>query len=284
MSSAVRILQGGFGRAALLQMDQPLVPHAHSQTHVLLKASGADTWFGVRGTLQPLTDRTAVLVNAWEPHFYGHRRNAPQTLILALYVEPGWLAKLDTALATSAHPHFYPSPCVEISRRVRALTDALVADMLYRVVMNGRMAEERIFELMIAVIDRFSEWRALRPGGLIGDARVRRAIGYMRENLGRRPDMAELAGVAGLSRAHFFELFRKATNLTPGIYFNVLRMETAFERITRSNVSLAELTLDLGFSAQSHFCRFFRHHQGVPPSEYRKVADVFEPVDRSALQ
>jgi len=280
MSSAIRILQGRFGRAALLDMDQPLVAHAHSQTHVLLKVSGADTWFGVRGKLQPLTDHTAVLVNTWEPHFYGHRPNAPQTVILALYVEPEWLAKLDTALASSAHPKFYPKPCVEISPKVRTLTDTLAADMLCRTVMNGHMAEARIFDLMVAVIERFSEWRALRrtlqSERLVADARVRRAIAYMDRNLAKPLDVSELASVANLSRAHFFELFRRTTNLTPGIYFNVLRMEAAFDRITHSDVSMSELSLDLGFSAQSHFSRFFRRHQGIPPSQYRKVADVFD--------
>ena len=45
MSSALRILHGAFGRVALLGMDESLVPHAHSECHVLLKASGGDTFF-----------------------------------------------------------------------------------------------------------------------------------------------------------------------------------------------------------------------------------------------
>lgn len=280
MSTAIRILQGRFGRVALLNMNAPLVEHAHSQTHVLLKISGADTWFGVRETLQPLTGTTAVLINAWEPHYYGHRPGAPETLILALYIEPDWLAKLESTLSSSAHPKFFPSPCVHISRKVRVLTDALVADMLHRVVLEGPSAEERIFDLMIAVIDRFSDWRALRtnlqPAGPMGDVRIRRVIAHMRENFDKSSDVDELAKIANLSRSHFFELFRKATNLTPGIYFNVLRMETAFDRITNSSDSMADIALDLHFSAQSHFCRFFRRHQGIPPSEYRRTADRFD--------
>ena len=67
MSTALRIAHGAFGRVALLDMDRPLVRHAHPHCHVLLKVEGADTAFVVGDTVYPLTDDTAVLVNGWQP-------------------------------------------------------------------------------------------------------------------------------------------------------------------------------------------------------------------------
>ena len=43
MSSAVKIFQGRFGRVALLDMDAPLVGHAHHHCHILIKAGGQST-------------------------------------------------------------------------------------------------------------------------------------------------------------------------------------------------------------------------------------------------
>ena len=60
MSNALRIARGRFGRVALLDMDRPLVRHAHPHCHVLLKVEGADTQFSVRDRLVPLTDESAV--------------------------------------------------------------------------------------------------------------------------------------------------------------------------------------------------------------------------------
>lgn len=285
MSSAVRIIQGQFGRVALLDMDRPLVTHAHSQCHVLLKASGADTYFGVRDGLQPLTDETAVLVNTWEPHYYGHEDGAPETVILALYIEPSWLASLDGVLASSAHPRFFLQSCVEISPTIRHLTQDLTADLLYDMALDREAAEERVFELMIAIIDQFSEWRslrrALRMARIPTDYRIRRAISYMRENLGEPLDVNRLAEAAGLSRSHFFKTFRENTGLTPRVYSSVLRMESAIKCIAGTKQSMGELAFDLGFSAQSHFTRFFQSHQGVAPSDYRRIVEVFEST-RSA--
>ncbi|MEW5890024.1 MAG: AraC family transcriptional regulator [Pseudomonadota bacterium] len=283
MSSAIKIFQGRFGRVALLDMDKPLVPHAHPHCHVLIKVSGADTFFSVRDRLQPLTSESAVLVNAGEPHAYAyHNPDAPRTIILALYIEPSWLAEIQRQLAVSSHPHFFPRACVEISAHTRKLAEELAAEMLLGEEIPPARLESQLFELMISVIDRYSEWRnfgeLLRATrGQASDPRIRRAMALMRENIGAGLDMERLAAQCGLSRAHFFALFRRCTNLTPNVYSNMLRMEAAIRSLSASNASLADISYGVGFSAPGHFTRFFREHLGIAPSEYRKVVDV---VDR----
>lgn len=281
MSRAIRIFQGEFGRVALLDMDKSLVPHAHLQCHVLIKASGADSHFAVRGHMQPLTDRDAVLVNAWEPHFYAHAPRAPHTVILALYIEPAWLGTIQSSLQLSGHPRFFRQPSVRISPKIRALADELSAYMLTHDEMDQGRTEAMIFELMLSVIEPFSEWR--RVSALLTshqqqahDPRIKHAINYMRETLGQRIDVDDIASRVGLSRAHFFTQFRRCTHVTPNVFMNTLRMELAIKRLgAHLPHSLGELSLDLGFSAQSHFTRFFRHHLGITPSEYRQIVDIF---------
>jgi transcriptional regulator GlxA family with amidase domain len=98
----------------------------------------------------------------------------------------------------------------------------------------------------------------------------------MRAHVGAELDIDKLAAEACLSRAHFFKLFQQDTNLTPNLYVNVLRMEAAIEGITQSRRPLVSLSDDLGFSAQSHFTRFFQQHLGAGPSQYRKVVDIYD--------
>jgi AraC family transcriptional regulator len=282
MSAAVRVLQGKFGRVCLLDMDRPLVTHGHSQCHVLIKVSGEDTFFNVRDKSYPLTDQTAVLVNSWEPHAYTHHDpDAPGTIILALYIEPMWLGEIEKALISSGQPGFFPQPCVEISKPIRNLSNQLAMQMLYGEQLSAAQVDMQLSNLMIAVIDAFSEWRCIndlrksemprRP-----DPRIRRALSYMRGNVGAELDIDKLAAEACLSRAHFFKLFQQDTHLTPNLYVNVLRMEAAIEGITQSRRPLVSLSDDLGFSAQSHFTRFFQQHLGAGPSQYRKVVDLYD--------
>jgi AraC-like DNA-binding protein len=286
MSTAIRIFQGKFGRVALLDMDAALVTHAHSQCHVLLKASGADTFFAVRDKLYPLTDDTAVLVNSWEPHSYAHRNpDAPRTLILALYLEPVWLCEIETRLTSSGHPGFFQHPCVQISEPIRRLSNQLAMQMMYGGELGEHELETALSNLMMSVIDAFSEWRSiagLTDGGIppIHDRRIRRAVSFMRENVGAEIDIDRLAQEACLSRAHFFKLFQQCTTLTPHVYANVLRMERAIHGLAQSDQSLCAISNGLGFSAQSHFTRFFQQHLGIVPSQYRRVVDVYRTADR----
>jgi AraC-like DNA-binding protein len=281
VATAVRVLQGGFGRVALLDMDCPLVVHAHRQCHVLLKASGADTRFGVRDAVHPLTDDTAVLVNTWEPHCYAHHDPlAPRTLILALYIEPEWLARSDRPLSASRHPAFFPHPCTPTTPQIRALADRLTDALLHDDAVDAAGAEELLFRLMMAVIERFSDWRSLGPDATDErdqlDRRVRRAIDWLRQHEGRVPSMEHLARQACLSRAQFFKLFHEQTRLTPSVYANVIRMETALQSLARSDQPVGELASRLGFSAPGHFTRFFQQHIGVAPTGYRRATDLVD--------
>lgn len=282
ISSAIKIFQGKFGRVALLDMTKPLVGHAHHHCHVLIKGSGADTFFSVRGRRQSLTAETAVLVNAWERHAYEHHQPATtNSVILALYIEPFWLAEIQRQLTVSSHPHFFPRACVEISRPTRCLADDLATEMLLAVDIPPARLEAHLFELMISIIDPYSDWRNF--GELTRttrqqstDPRIRRALTLMRDNVDNSLELETIATRCGLSRAHFFALFRKCTSLTPAIYANVLRMEIAINKLSLCDSSLAEISYNIGFSAPSHFTRFFRDNLGITPSEYRKVVDVFD--------
>jgi AraC-like DNA-binding protein len=276
MSTALRIAHGTFGRVALLDMDRPLVRHAHPHCHVLLKVEGADASFVVGDGIAPLTDRTAVLVNGWEPHAYVHDANRPKTVILALYIEPAWLKKFRPGWGASGVPGFFEQPCGEISPRMRHLTHDLAEEMMVRP--EAKVAHEaQLADLMIAVVERFTAWRSFSIRTLDThrrhmDWRIRRVVAGMRANLAGDVDTAALAKEAGLSRAHFFRLFEASTNVPPRIYLNVMRVEAAVAAVTAEDSNLSDIGERLGFAAPSHFTRFFRDHTGVTPSDFRTIS------------
>ena len=89
-----------------------------------------------------------------------------------------------------------------------------------------------------------------------------------------RSNSTRVAREAGLSRPHFYKLFRQQVGVTPNIYLNSLRMERAIERLTGTNEAVAAIGLDLGFSSQASFSRFFIANGVVPPSTYRRSAQI----------
>lgn len=278
MSSALRVAIGSFGRVALLDMDRPLVKHAHAQCHALLKVEGGDTEFNVGGRRVSLTDESAVLINAWEHHSYVHCADQPPTIILALYIEPNWLAAFRGNWQASAGPDFFPQPggsiTPQIRRQVRETAEAMVQAP------GDATAHERLIgRLMVSIIERLTPWRdvqlSLRARATAmraTDRRIARALSLLRENPAGIASMDWLAQESGLSRAHFFRLFEAETGISPRVYLNTQRVERAVQAVANETRSFSDISDDLGFSVPAHFSRFFHDHAGSSPSIFRDVS------------
>lgn len=276
MSNALRIARGRFGRVALLDMDRPLVRHAHPHCHVLLKVEGADTQFSVRDQIVLLTDESAVLINAWEPHAYAHDLLRPKTVILALYIEPQWLGHFRANWGASHAPDFFEVPAGSITPAIRRLARELAEVMVHAPEAVSRH-EERLGRLMISVIERFTAWRNL-PQSISAlasrkqfDFRIRKAVMLMTANPGVITDMDTLAADVGMSRAHFFRQFESVMRVSPRVYLNVQRLERAVSAVSDGQETFAAIGERLGFSVPAHFSRFFHDHAGSSPSIFRSV-------------
>lgn len=280
MSSAIKIFQGRFGRVALLNMSTSLIGHAHHHCHILIKAGGADSAFRVRGQVNPLTQTQAVLVNAWEHHTYEHQ-SPDQTLILALYIEPSWLAEIQRSLAASRHPHFFTQSSAKLSAHTLKNIEGFLLEFWWNDEFSGALLEQLLFDLIIDIIRSNSQWHdlpqlmRLRPHAA-KDARIRQAMALMQQDQGQSFVADTLAQKVGLSRAHFYTLFLRDTNVTPLVYANVLRFEAAVQRLTQSSEAVAEISDNLGFSAPGHFSRFFREHLGITPTDYRRKVNLMD--------
>ncbi|MBP6562849.1 MAG: helix-turn-helix transcriptional regulator [Neisseriaceae bacterium] len=282
MSIAIKILQGPFGRVALLDMDGPLVEHAHHHCHIIIKISGLDTFFNVRGKLHPLRHNTAVLINAWEPHAYASPKQATEnSLLLALYIEPTWLASLEQKMHSSSHPQFFASSCVETSPVTQYLAQELASAMFYQEEISPLVLENQLFDLVLSIIDRHSLWRdSGLPANLHAstrrDPRIRKAMLLIQQSFMEDINLTTIAQQCGLSRSHLFALFKQDTNLTPFVYVQVLRMEQAIRYLSLEQASMADISLNLGFSAPGHFTRFFKDNLGITPSDYRNKVNVVQ--------
>ncbi|HYD82062.1 MAG TPA: AraC family transcriptional regulator [Paucimonas sp.] len=131
---------------------------------------------------------------------------------------------------------------------------------------------------MTEIVTGNSRWNEVRPGGAfapqVSDHRIRRALEWMAADIVRAGDsgLERIAKEVGLSRAHFFELFRQNTSLTPALFRNMLRMEEAYRQVAEGRNSLGAIADEMGFRAQSQFTRFFAMNHGVTPSIYRRAA------------
>ena len=272
MTKALRIRHGSFGRVAVLEMDRRLVVHAHPHAHLVFKVAGADGCFGLHDRKLPLSTEWAIAVNPWEPHCFPKAGDDPSSRILALQLNPSWLvARLDDFPGRQC----FPCHGVRVSPRLRTLVDTPNAEMIYGGGEDRAFVEEllvtladRVRQAPVATAERKSE-SFVRVAPI--DRRIRRSIELMHSRIGERLGFETLARSVGLSRQHFFDLFRRTTALTPSVYRNTLRMEQAVCELGAGLRPIHDIAADLGFSAQSNFARFFRDHKGLSPRAYRNA-------------
>jgi len=273
MSEALAVHHGAFGRAALYELNRPFVTHAHREGHLIFYVNGGKATVEVGDQTVQIDENQAVAVSPWEPHnFIGEGKDSP-CLCLVVYIKPMWfLENCKTAQSVLDFGQPVIRTDNEIRRWILRLTSLLLEPQ------DTEAMDGYLFELTRICYDKSWVRSKLRtPLGRLksrfSDFRVRRSLRLMREHLTEEVQMDDLARAVGLSRPHFFKLFKKQMGITPNLYLNTLRAEHAITELMTTEKSVTDIGHDLGFSSQASFTRFFASNVGIPPSEYRRVAD-----------
>ena len=82
--------------------------------------------------------------------------------------------------------------------------------------------------------------------------------------------LAVVAEKANVSREHVCHAVKNSLDMTPGQLHTQLQMEAICERLVNHDISLKEIAYDFGFADVSYFCKHFRKHVGITPSQFRR--------------
>lgn len=94
-------------------------------------------------------------------------------------------------------------------------------------------------------------------------------MAFAARNLDADVSLAALAEQAGLSTYHLHRLFVAASGETPKQFTLRLRLSRAAAMLLATRDSVLEIALSCGFETHESFCRAFRRHFEMTPSEYR---------------
>lgn len=276
MSEAVSVHHGEFGRAALYKLDKPIITHAHREGHLIFYLGGAEAKVSVSGRWVAADRNTGVAVSPWEQHSFHlkDRNTAEACLCLVLYIKPIWfLENSQSAEFALNFGRSFISMTPDVSNWVKRLTSLLLDGG------NDHLFDGYLYRTTLQCFEQ--SWRHADRNAILSDSRqrftdyrVRRSLRLMQENYTEEVEVEWLAREVGLSRPHFFKLFKKQMGITPNLYLNTLRAEQAISDLMTTDKSVTEISYDLGFSSQASFTRFFSSNVGIPPSDYRRVAHV----------
>lgn len=255
MGGFMRILEGRFGRLVLSDLASGEACSAQADPAIVMQPGDADLVF-----LNP-----------------GESYTAPSaTRVLALHAASDWLQSSFPAMFPAGEPRPFEQPREPITARIRRLADTLAVEVLNDRFVSAERLDFMLQELLLSIVETYLARRRLTTpawrGSRFEDSRIRRAIALLRARPNKELNMDELASQVGLSRSRFYDLFQLCTGFSPRAYLDMLCVETAISRLSSGQGKIAEVSAELGFSAQSNFTRFFLNQVGVPPSEYRRAA------------
>jgi len=97
-----------------------------------------------------------------------------------------------------------------------------------------------------------------------------RALTHIRDHMGERVSLDEVARFVHLSPSYFSRLFKSETGQTFSEYLQTVRIERAKNYLKNGECSLTEIAERTGFFDQSHFIKTFKQATGVTPGLYRR--------------
>lgn len=212
-------------------------------------------------------------------------------LCAALHAKPGIVATTLERLQLAGYARYQPGhgPKIELTEHARTWIERIWAPLredgnrLMEAFPNRQLTilctfMEKVCEILEGQTQQLRTWlevpssratRAHLRGGL-SPAALRRVQLFVEANLGQPIRLNDLAARAALSPFHFARAFKTSTALTPRTYVEQRRIDRAKHLLSESTLSLAQVSVEVGFGTQSRMTATFKRSTGFTPGEYRR--------------
>ncbi len=101
---------------------------------------------------------------------------------------------------------------------------------------------------------------------------VERAKEYIKRSYFKDISLDEVSREVNISPYYFSKLFKEETGENFIEYVTAIRMEKAKELLSRTDKSMKEICVEVGYSDPNYFSRSFKKNVGVTPTEYKEGA------------
>lgn len=222
-------------------------------------------WFSVNNERCQITGNQCFILPANVPHSYGADKKDPWTIYwihfrgeLAAYYASRLLVPIDIK----------PSIYSRINGRLNLFEE------IYHTLESGYSKENLLytcsaFHHFLGTICYLQQYRNATNDDISNDM-VDATIHFMKENIGKKLSILEIACHTGYSVSHFSSVFNSRTGHSPVNYFNLLKIQYACNLIDCTDIKINQVCYKIGIEDCYYFSRLFSKIMGMSPREYRK--------------
>lgn len=104
---------------------------------------------------------------------------------------------------------------------------------------------------------------------------IKTSVEFIHKNINRKIQLEELAEKINMSPSHFHKLFVKTMDITPNEYIIKCKLEKAKEYLVKTDLSISDIALSLGYENIPYFSYLFKKEIGITPGDFRKKHKYF---------
>jgi AraC family transcriptional regulator len=192
---------------------------------------------------------------------------------LHIYLEPNFVHKVAQSCDLD-HDQMAIEPQIAVrDEQLSHMAMSLLYELKAENVVGRLYADSVASVLAIQLVRRYSRLKdvAIRKGGMAPN-KLRRALEFISNKLEQQQGipLEVVAQEVGMSRYHFSRVFKESMGLSPINYIVRQRIERAKKLLAETELPIADIALQAGFSGQSHFTTFFRKLVGLTPRSFRR--------------
>lgn len=258
--------------------DYAAASHWHDDVELIVVQSGVMD-YNVNGEIIHMESGDGIFVNARQLHYgFSTEHNEceficillhPLRLCSSLRLEQRYLTPL---LADESIPCCHLSPGVDWQRQI--LEDAAA---MY----DSRDAEAA--ELQCQSLFYRIWWNlytnlhpSRKPQQVVNRrlASLKAMLAYIEANYQSHITLDHISAAGNVGKTSCCNLFQKYVNQAPNVYLINYRLGKGAELLASTDLSVAEICYEVGFSGASYFAEMFRKRYNCSPSQYRKEHSV----------
>ena len=105
----------------------------------------------------------------------------------------------------------------------------------------------------------------------INEDRRKKILSFLAENYQEPVTLKDMAANISLSKEQFCRFFKASFRSTPMKFLNQYRINRSMELLKETNLSIIDISLEVGFDSSNYFSIIFKKVTGITPSQFRKM-------------
>ncbi|MCD8075672.1 MAG: AraC family transcriptional regulator [Lachnospiraceae bacterium] len=249
-------------------------PHWHEELEILFHLNG-ESDITIDGKKYQLHPKHMIVVDARQVHStFSHD---PTSMFVCIHISKSYMEKYVPGL------DLYQFRCTPEDIRDDNFQDYLDTCMLLQDLTKAYIrnpltlameTEGYVLQIFARLIQHFSRPQSTLPenASLLNAERIRTVISYVIAHYKEPVSLQEAADQLGFSKEYFCRFFKKAMGISFLQYVNEVRAAHIYQDLENTDLPVAEIMEQNGFTNQKLFNRTFKSIYGCTPSAVKRKA------------